>query len=213
MPKPPPTSPTVTRTWSRDRPRMSLHSELRTPLGIWLLMRSVRRPSSAIHASTERGSMVSAATRWLVMASLTTCAAAANASAVAASLPWRISAAMLSDASGHKAGAPAVVASVKPTTCGSSSYSAYTASAASRACCMVSATTMATASPTWRTRSCASTRRSGVAPGAPPARLKLALPGMGLTPAAARSAPVYTPTTPGMSLAALVSTDTMRACG
>ncbi len=86
MPKPPPTSPTVTRTCSRGRPSAS-QTESRTPEGIWVLMRRVSRPSSATQASTVRGSSASAATRWLASSSATTWAAAANAASVAATSP------------------------------------------------------------------------------------------------------------------------------
>src|SRR6059058_3394570 len=93
MPKPPPTSPTVTRTCSGPMPSTSVPSELRTPEGIWLLMRSVNRPSSATQASTERGSIETAATRWLAIVSCTTCAACWKASAAFFASPMRISAA------------------------------------------------------------------------------------------------------------------------
>jgi len=81
--------------------------------------------------------MLSAASRWLWMSSVTTCAALAKASSHAAALPWRISAAMLSGAASTSAGAPGAVAEHTSTTCGSSSYSTNTASAASLACCSV----------------------------------------------------------------------------
>ena len=51
------------------------------------------------------------------------------------------------------------------------------------------------------------------AQGEPSARVKPLAPGIGLTPAATRSAPVTTCSTPGMASAAVVSNDTMRACG
>ena len=87
------------------------------------------------------------------------------------------------------------------------------ASQASRACCTVSATTSATASPTKRVRSCAIAWRGGLALSLPSARLKPAAPGIGLTPACAMSAPVITHSTPGMAAAALVSMARMRAWG
>ena len=96
---------------------------------------------------------------------------------------------------------------------GRSSYSTMMASAASRACCTVSATTAATTSPTKRVRSWAMARRGGLALSLPSARLKPAAPGRGLTPASTISAPVITRSTPGMAAAALVSMETMRACG
>ncbi len=193
---------------------MSLLKVLRTPLGIWLLMRSVSRPSVAsTKARMDRGSSVMAARRWLVMSSDTTWAALSKACAAAAALPWRISAAMLSGASAHTTGAPAAMASARHTTIGRSSYSTTTASAASRACCSVFASTTATASPTNRARSTASAWRSGLAPGAPPARPKPVLQGIGFMPAATRSAPQYTAATPCAASAADLSTETMRACG
>ena len=43
MPKPPPTSPTTTRTFSGGMPSTSLDSLSRAPEGIWLDRRSVSR--------------------------------------------------------------------------------------------------------------------------------------------------------------------------
>ncbi len=59
-------------------------------------------------------------------------------------------------ASSHTAGAPGCMASSQCRTNGSSSYCTSTASAASIACALVSATTIATASPTWRALSAGS---------------------------------------------------------
>ena len=121
MPKPPPTSPTTTRTFSLGRP-MAAHSESRTPEGICVLMRIVRRPVSlSCAASTERGSMVSATTRWLFTSSATTWLALAKAAVAASLLPWRISAATLPEASSHNCGAPSAVALARSTTIGRSS--------------------------------------------------------------------------------------------
>ena len=92
MPKPPPTSPTTTRSLSVGQPKASLHSVSRTPLGIWLLMRSVTRPFSKL-PSTLRGSSEVGARRWFTRSSATTCAAWAKAAVQASALPWRISAA------------------------------------------------------------------------------------------------------------------------
>ena len=59
------------------------------------------RPLPASHAArTLRGSSVSAATRWCVKSSFTTCAACAKAACAAAESPWRASQAMLSGAAG-----------------------------------------------------------------------------------------------------------------
>jgi len=64
------------------------HTELRTPVGIWVLMRIVRRCEVLSNAaSTERGSRVSACRRWLTMSSATTWRALAKAAAVASTLP------------------------------------------------------------------------------------------------------------------------------
>ena len=43
--------------------------------------------------------------------------------------------------------------------------------------------------------------------------MKSLLPGMGMTPAATSSAPVYTPETPAIAFAAEVSIDKIFACG
>ncbi len=101
MPKPPPTSPTSTRTLSCAMPSTSSHNVSRSPVGVWLLARSVMRPLAASKlASNARGSMGQGASRWLTRSSATTCAACAKAFAVAATSPWRISAATLPVASG-----------------------------------------------------------------------------------------------------------------
>ena len=120
MPKPPPTSPTTTRTLACVRPGIRSANELRTPLGIWLLMRRVRR-SPSLQASTLRGSIVTGARRWFTRSSATVCAAEANAAAARAASPCRISAQTLSGASGHSAGAPGAVARSTSLTAGRSS--------------------------------------------------------------------------------------------
>ena len=63
-------------------------------------------------------------------------------------------------------GAAAASAAVASTTAGSGRYATLTRSAASRAWSVVSATTNATGSPTWRTRSRANARRGGTMIGA-----------------------------------------------
>ena len=100
---------------------MAAQTESRTPEGICVLMRIVRRSlAPSCSASTERGSMVSATRRWLVMSRRTTWAALANAASVASALPWRASAAMLPVASSHSSGAPSAVAALRSTTIGRS---------------------------------------------------------------------------------------------
>ena len=100
MPKPPPTSPTRTRTCFCSSPGSAAAMPLRTAVGIWLLMRTTSRPLAASNeATTLRGSSETGATRWLTTSISTRTAARANAAAVAAASPWLISAAMLSAAS------------------------------------------------------------------------------------------------------------------
>ena len=67
-------------------------------------------------------------------------------------------------------------------------------------------------SPTKRTISCARPGRSGVAPGEPSGRVNIGASGSGFTPAATRSAPVKTASTPGIAAAAVTSIETIRAC-
>jgi hypothetical protein len=74
MPKPPPTSPTTTRTLSTVRPGIASARLARTPVGIWLDRRTVSAPSST-QASTLRGSIGAGATRWFTRSSVTWCAA------------------------------------------------------------------------------------------------------------------------------------------
>ena len=86
-------------------------------------------------------------------------------------------------------------------------------SAASRAWASVSATTKATASPTWRTRSVHRIGRSLWTP-FEPSRFSIGImQGRPLpAPAATRSAPVITASTPGAALAASASIAPIRAC-
>ena len=119
MPKPPPTSPTSTRTSSGFNSSAS-HTLVRTPEGIWLDMRIVRRwPSKS--ASTVRGSIGDGATRWFTMSTATRTAARANAASVAAASPWRATAATLSAKPSTTLGAPGCSAATASVTAGSSS--------------------------------------------------------------------------------------------
>ena len=118
MPKPPPTSPTRTRTSSGLRPS-AVAMAPRTAVGICeLACTSSRAPSHA--ARSARGSSVSAARRWCVMFSLTMCAAWSNAACAAAASPWRASQAMLSGAASVTA-ASAASAAASVGTAGNSS--------------------------------------------------------------------------------------------
>ncbi len=122
MPKPPPTSPTTTRTLCALMPGSASTSELRTPVGIWLLNRTVRRDVAASKsASTVRGSIGAGARRWFSTSTVTVWAARWNACAAAAASPCRASAAMLSGAASHSTGAPGVIARTGSVTAGSSS--------------------------------------------------------------------------------------------
>ena len=91
------------------------------------------------------------------MLSVTILAAAAKALAVAAGSPSVASKAALPARSGHTSGAPGASAAGALITCGSGVQSIDMASAASLPCSTVSATMKATASPTWRATSRAST--------------------------------------------------------
>ena len=89
------------------------------------------------------------------------------------------------------------------------------------ACALVSATTMATASPTCRTLSAGSSALGpmNTAPPLGPVSFMSNLVfgtgscGIGPSLSAAQSAPVNTPSTPGIAFAAAASIATMRACG
>ena len=154
MPKPPPTSPTRTRTCSLTRPGSAAAMPSRTAVGIWLDSVTVSRPlAESGSASTTRGSIEAGARRWLTMSSDTTCAARWNAASAAAASPCFISEAMLSGACSHSTGAPGRMACSVSVTEGRSSKSTITASAPFIAASRDSATTAATASPTKRTRS------------------------------------------------------------
>jgi hypothetical protein len=79
------------------------------------------------------------------------------------------------------------------------------------ACASVSAITATTGSPPWRTVARASAKRGGSTI-AEPSRERTAHSGrIGAMPSVAMSAPVNTPTTPGMALAAAVSIPRTRA--
>ena len=163
------------------------------PMGICVLMRTVDAAGAVVESTraTERGSIVSATTRWLTRSSATTAPALAKAASAGLGVcrgasrrrccrgPRRTAAARRRRVAPGGRPPPAIPRS-RP------SPPRPRRAPASR----VSATTAATGSPTKRARSCASARRGGVAVGRPSARLKPAVAGIGLTPAAARSAPV-----------------------
>ena len=116
-------------------------------------------------------------------------------------------------------------ASLPATTGLSASYSTTTRSAASLAWAAVSATTIATGSPTKRTRSVMQQRVRAHSRAGEPSRLisrmsaggfiGIGVCGISLIPSAAASAPVSTASTPGMVRASAVSIERMRAwaCG
>ena len=122
MPKPPPTSPTTTRTFSLGIFSRSCATVSRAPEGICVLIRSVRRSlASSYVASTARGSIADGASRWFTRSSDTTCAAARNAASAAPASPCRFAAARLPGASSKPSGAPGAVASSSSRTAGRSS--------------------------------------------------------------------------------------------
>ena len=122
MPKPPPTSPTSTRTWPGATPGIAAAMPVATAVGIWLLRRTSILPvATSTLATTLRGSIGAGARRWLKRSRTMRCVARANAASVAAASPWRISAAMLSSASGVTTAAPGRVAASAVVTAGCSS--------------------------------------------------------------------------------------------
>ena len=94
---------------------------VRTPVGIWLESRIVRRPPSPRYATVQRGSIGLGATRWFSMSIETTCAAARKPSSVFAALPCFMKAVTLSGAPGQSAGAPGRIAASGSVTAGSTS--------------------------------------------------------------------------------------------
>ena len=96
------------------------------------------------------------------------------------------------------------------TTAGSSSMSSSIASAASRACASVSATTAAIGSPTWRTLPSARIGCFGSFIGWP-LRSVTSQP-QGTPPTPSKSFAVKTLSTPGIAAAAAVSSVRMRPC-
>ena len=119
MPKPPPMSPTSTRTCSLGMPSTSAASSSRRPVGVWQLVRSVMRlVCGSKLARVTRGSIGDGARRWFRMSRLTTCAARANAASAAAALPCCATHAMLPVAAGHTSGAPGAIASAMSATIG-----------------------------------------------------------------------------------------------
>src|SRR5579871_616063 len=150
-----------------------------------------------------------------------TWAAFAKARSVASASPNSVSIKTLSGTSSHNAGAPGRIASSLCWTNGSSSYSTRMASAASNARALVAATTIATASPTWRALSDGSSAWGPMNTVRPPGACSFMSNlvfgtgscGSGASLSAAQSAPVNTPSTPGIVLAAAVPIPTMRACG
>ena len=139
------------------------------------------------------------------MDSRVTCAARAKAAATAPASPWWKSTTWLPGTSSWSSGAPGAAAARASVTAGSGSMSGATASAASRACCAVSATTMATGSPTKRTLPVVITGWVGTRAALPSRFFWATETGMGPTPAASRSRPVRMASTPGIAAAPPVS--------
>src|SRR3974390_3269847 len=148
-------------------------------------------------------------------------AACAKARSVAAASPKRVSTRVLFGTSSQMAGGPGCMASSECSTNGISSYAISTASAASGACAFVFATTIATASPTWRALSAGNNRCGPMKIAPPPGAVSFMSSrvfgtgscGMAPSPSAAQSVPVYTPSTPGIASALALSIERMRACG
>ncbi len=212
MPKPPPTSGVRMRTLDPSilsaPARMSVNSQPPC-VQVCRVMAPAAVSKSAIAA---RGSMALATKRLLTTRSLVTWAALANAASTAARSPYSQSKETLPGTSSCTSGWPDREAVSVSAAAGSDSYSTATSSAASFAWLGVSATTNATLSPTWRTRSMHSTGRSLFRP-LEPSRFSIGMPqGRALPPVLAYSAAVITASTPGAALAASMSMDVMRAC-
>src|SRR2546423_12783229 len=105
-------------------------------------------------------------TRGLMIDIPATACALAKAASAAFLSPIETSNSTLPGLSGQTCGAPGLTALTRPTTEGSGVHLTSIASIASRAWSMVSATTKATASPTWRTSSLARMGYGGAGEGA-----------------------------------------------
>ena len=186
MPKPPPTSSTTTRTFSRRDAEHASHSVSRAPDGIWLDRRSVSRSAVGVVARPWqlRGSIGVGARRWLTRSSDDDMRGGlAKAASVAAASPCLICAAMLPVAAGQTSGAPGARRLRQLGDGGQLVIFDHDGvervlrhGAASRP------PRATTASPTKRTTSCASAGRSGDAPGEPSGRLNIGASGSGLHP-------------------------------
>ena len=211
MPKPPPTSGVSTRTFSAGTLRMSASGPVNSQPP-WVQLCSVTCPLAASNSPiAARGSIGLATRRLLMIRTLVTWAAPASAVSTASGSPCCQSKARLAGTSSCTRGLPGSAAVSVSTTAGSDLYSTATSSAASLAWVRVSATTNATWSPTWRTRSTQSTGRSGLMP-SEPSRLTIGTAqGSVLVPSASISAPVITASTPGARFASEVSMLTILA--
>ena len=171
------------------------------------------RPSlGSYSATTPRVSIGATTTRLLVMSRRVTWSARANAAPVAPASPPSQSSATLPGAEGQRHGALSSRAARPSTTTSRSSYSTITRSAASCAPVRVCATTIATGSPTYNTRSPASTGCGTcmvVSPFRPVTRFRSE---SGAIPSSCRSRWVNTAMTPGAAAASLVSIEATRAC-
>ncbi len=152
-PKPPPTCSDRTRTDPASREKR-LASSIATSMLPWLESTTSSRPPSQ-RAVAACGSMGLWCSSGVVYRSSTTAAHAASRSsrspfAVSVSCPMMLPGLYRPGCSAEK-----------PTSCDSSSYCTVSASAASRACSDVSATTSATGQPKCGTRSCWKTWRIG----------------------------------------------------
>src|SRR5262245_58043646 len=114
----------------------------------------VYRPDAASHAPTAaRGSIVTPVTRWIHVRRRTTWFARASADWTAASSPPVESTQTFDAVVSYRIGASAAAAATADVTADNGVQSTRTRSAPSRAAAAVSATTIATTSPTKRARS------------------------------------------------------------
>ncbi len=170
------------------------------PNTFWVPTHSVIVPSSWGSARALLVSMGTAARRWLWKPAETTTSASAKRSSARSPV---LSTTTLLPTSGNSTGAPSAVAAATSATASSGSMSAQTRSAASAAARSDSATTMATISPTKRTRSLAIGGRAVSRGQYGPCRI---IP-------SSRSSAVKTATTPGAARASSVSIERMSPWG
>ena len=189
-PNPPPMSGTITRTSPSSR-RSEAAISPRRANGCWDVAQTVSRPASG-ETTMASGSRGTGARRWFTKRPLTVTSAPRSGSSSVPEAKWP---ATLEACLGKRCTWEPWRAAAGSVTTSSGSRSTWTSAAASPAASLDSAMTIASGSPTKRTRSSA---RRGRANGA----------GTISNPTRAgrsRSAPVRTATTPGSAAAALVS--------